>query len=52
MSKPKAMRKMGTPGHYRPPRVGNMNMPGVARVGRVLPSPKILGPKRKPPSKR
>lgn len=49
---PKTMRTMPVPGHYRPPRVGNMNMPGVGRVGKTIPMPKIIGIKRPPPSKR
>jgi hypothetical protein len=34
-------------GHYRPPQVkvsGLMNMPRRGRVGKMLPSPKKLGP--------
>lgn len=46
--KPKALRKLPTPGHYRPPTVklpgmGSYNAPTRGRVAKQMPSPKKPG---------
>lgn len=45
------MKKVATPGHYRPPTtkvpgMSTFNTPTRGRVGKLLPSPKKPGPRR------
>lgn len=49
--KPASIKKLPTPGHYRPPTVkvpgmSTFNAPTRGRVGKMMPSPKKPGKKR------